>query len=60
MAFVDRRLDARGSGEFIGFLKGSFNLSLHIGFGDGRQSALIRFPKPGHTTWRAEKVTNEV
>ena len=60
VAFVDGRLDGDGTGEFIGFLKGSFNLSLHIGFADRRQSALIRFAKPGHTTWRAEKVTNEV
>lgn len=60
VAFVDGRLDGGGTGEFIDFLKGSFNLSLRIGFGDRRQSALIRFAKPGHTVWRAEKVTNEV
>jgi hypothetical protein len=60
VAFVDGRLDGDGAGEFIGFLKGSFNLSLRIGFGDRRQSALIRFAKPGHTMWRDEKVTNEV
>jgi Phosphotransferase enzyme family len=60
VAFVNGRLDGGGAGEFIGFLKGSFNLSLRIGFGDRRQSALIRFAKPGHTMWRAEKVTNEV
>src|SRR4051812_14791749 len=60
VAFVDGRLDGGGTGKFIGFLKGSFNLSLCIGFGDRRQSALIRFAKPGHTKWRAEKVTNEV
>jgi hypothetical protein len=60
VAFVDDRLDGGGAGEFIGFLKGSFNLSLRIGFGNRRQSALIRFAKLGHTTWRAEKVTNEV
>ncbi|MCJ1341267.1 hypothetical protein MMC09_006563 [Bachmanniomyces sp. S44760] len=62
VAFVDRRLDGGGAGEFIGYLKGSFNLSLRIGFGDRRRSALIRFAKPGHTqtAWRTEKVTNEV
>jgi hypothetical protein len=60
VAFVAGRLDVGGAGEFIGFLKGSFNLSLRIRFDDRRQSALIRFAKPGHTTWRAEKVTNEV
>jgi len=60
VAFVNGRLDGGGAGEFIGFLKGSFNLSLRIGFSDRRQSALIWFAKPGHTLWRAEKVTNEV
>jgi aminoglycoside phosphotransferase (APT) family kinase protein len=60
VAFVAGRLNGGGDGEFISFLKGSFNLSLCIGFGDRRRSALIRFAKPGHTTWRAEKVTNEV
>ena len=60
VAFVDHRLDGGGAGEFIGFLKGSFNLSLRIGLGHENQSALIRFSKPGHTTWRAEKVKNEV
>lgn len=60
VAFVDYRLDGGGTGEFIGFLKGLFNLSLRIGLGHEHQSALIRFRKPGHTTWRAEKVKNEV
>ena len=40
VAFVDGRLDGGGAGEFIGSLKGSFNLSLRIGFGDRQQSAL--------------------
>lgn len=60
VSFVDARLNGGGRGRYIGFLKGSFNLSLHIGFGDDRHSALIRFPKPGHAVWRTEKVTNEV
>ncbi|KAL9107693.1 MAG: hypothetical protein Q9227_007408 [Pyrenula ochraceoflavens] len=60
VAFVDHRLGGGGSGEFIGFLKGSFNLSLRIGLGSQNRSALIRFPKPGHSTWREEKVKNEV
>jgi hypothetical protein len=55
VAFVDGRLDGGRAGKFIGFLKGSSNLSLRIGFGDRRQSALIRFAKLGHTVWRAEK-----
>jgi hypothetical protein len=49
VAFVNSRLDRGGAGEFISFLKGSFNLSLCIGFGDRRQSALIRFAKLRHT-----------
>lgn len=60
VAFVDSRLNGGGAGQLVGYLKGSFNLCLHIGFGDRRQSALIRFAKPGHTIWRDEKVTNEV
>ena len=62
VAFVDARLGGNGAGEYLGFAKGSFNLSFHIGFGGQRPSALIRFPKPGHThtPWRTEKVENEV
>lgn len=62
VAFVDARLDGQGTGEYLGAMKGSFNLSFHIGFGPNRPSVLIRFPKPGHTKseWRAEKVMNEV
>src|SRR6266511_3569034 len=60
VAFVNGRLKDNEAREVIGFFKGSFNLSHRIGFGDRRQRALIRFAKPGHTTWRAEKVTNEV
>jgi hypothetical protein len=33
VAFVDARLDGKGTGEYIGFLKDSFNLSFHIRFG---------------------------
>lgn len=62
VAFVDAHLDGKGAGEYLGFFKGSFNLSFHVGFGGQRPSALIRFAKPGHTNspWRAEKVANEV
>lgn len=62
VAFVDNRLDGKGDGKYLGFLRGSFNLSFHIGFGERRPGALIRFPKPGHisSSWRAEKVANEV
>jgi hypothetical protein len=49
-------------GRFVGYLRGSFNLSLRIEFGDGEPDAIIRFPKPGHTskTLADEKVANEV
>ncbi len=60
VAFVDGRVDGAGTGEFVGYMKGSFNLCLRVGFGDRRQSAIIRFPKPGQTVCRVEKVTNEV
>lgn len=62
VAFVDSRLGGRGTGKYLGFLKGSFNISFHIGFDRERPSALIRFAKPGHTlsAWREEKVANEV
>lgn len=62
VAFVDARLDGNGTGEYLGFLKGSFNISFHIGFGGHRPDVIIRFAKPGHTNspWRPEKVANEV
>ncbi|KAL2024490.1 hypothetical protein VTK56DRAFT_8301 [Thermocarpiscus australiensis] len=62
VAFVDSRLGGQGAGRYLGFFKGSFNVSFHIGFGGDRPSALIRFAKPGHTfsAWRDEKVANEV
>ncbi|KJZ77389.1 hypothetical protein HIM_03113 [Hirsutella minnesotensis 3608] len=62
VAFVDAQLNGKGAGEYLGFFKGSFNLSFHVGFGGQRPSALIRFAKPGHTysQWTAEKVENEV
>lgn len=62
MAFVDARLDGKGTGEYLGFFKGSFNLSFYIGFGGQRLDVLIRFAKLGYTnsSWRTEKVANEV
>jgi hypothetical protein len=47
VAFVDARLDGKGTGEYLGFLKGSFNLSFHIGFGERRPGAFISFRKTG-------------
>ncbi|KAM5350645.1 hypothetical protein ACJ41O_007150 [Fusarium nematophilum] len=60
VAFVENRVGGGDTGEFIGYLKGSYNLGLRIGFSNGRGDVVIRFPKPGHTVWRAEKVENEV
>lgn len=60
--FVAGRREGGGTGEFIAFLKGSFNVSLRFSFGDGQSDVIIRFPKPGHTAtaYREEKVANEV
>ena len=60
--FVAGRREGGGTGEYVGFLKGSFNISFHFSFGDGRPDVIIRFPKPGHTAtaYREEKGVNEV
>ena len=60
--FVASRRECHPVGEFDGYLKGSFNLSLVIRFDDGGPKAVIRFPKPGitATNLRDEKVKNEV
>jgi hypothetical protein len=60
--FVAGRREGGGTGKYVGFLKGSFNISFRFSFGDGRPDAIIRFPKPGHTAtaYRDEKVVNEV
>lgn len=60
--FVSSRREGHPVGEFDGYLKGSFNLSLVIRFDDGGPKAVIRFPKPGitATNLRDEKVKNEV
>ncbi|KAL8939465.1 MAG: hypothetical protein Q9211_002734 [Gyalolechia sp. 1 TL-2023] len=62
VTFVAGRLDERKAGEFVRYLKGSFNLHICIKFDDGGPDAIIRFPKPGHTATalRDEKVANEV
>ncbi|GKZ25558.1 hypothetical protein AbraIFM66951_001330 [Aspergillus brasiliensis] len=61
-AFVAERRQGGGTGEYVGFLKGSFNFSFRFSFSDGRPDALTRFPKPGDTAtaYRDEKVVNEV
>jgi hypothetical protein len=60
--FVSSRREGQPVGDFDGYLKGSFNLSLVIKFDDGGPKAVIRFPKPGitATNLRDEKVRNEV
>ncbi|CAG7918904.1 unnamed protein product [Penicillium olsonii] len=60
--FVAGRREGGGTGKYVGFLKGSFNISFRFSFGDGRPDVIIRFPKPGHTAtaYRDEKVVNEV
>ncbi|KAG9770220.1 hypothetical protein ABEF93_006323 [Exophiala dermatitidis] len=57
--FAGRCRPGGGTGSYVGFLNGSFNFSFRFSFNDG-QDVIIRFPKPGHTTFRDEKVTNEV
>ncbi|EFY92604.1 phosphotransferase enzyme family protein [Metarhizium acridum CQMa 102] len=58
-SFVACRLD-RGAGEVVDWFEGSFNFCLRVEFKDGGADAIIRFPGPGHTTFRDEKVANEV
>lgn len=59
-AFVaGRRLRGEAKGV-IDFFEGSFNFCLQVTFDDSGPDAIIRFPKPGHTTFRDEKVKNEV
>jgi hypothetical protein len=53
------RLGGKGA-EVIDWFEGSFNFCLRVTFYDGGPDAIIRFPGPGHTTFREEKVTNEV
>ncbi|KAF4448113.1 phosphotransferase enzyme family protein [Fusarium austroafricanum] len=53
----------RGSGgdsKFVNWFEGSFNFCLRVTFQNSEPDSIIRFPGPGHTTFRDEKVTNEV
>jgi hypothetical protein len=56
--FVAKRLGttARGDPEFY---RGSFKCCLRVKL-EGGNDAIIRFPKPGHTTFGEEKIANEV
>ncbi|TAQ85118.1 hypothetical protein B7494_g6545 [Chlorociboria aeruginascens] len=62
VTFAAGRRGEDTAGQFVCYLKGSFNLSICIRFSDGGPNAIIRFPKPGHTAIALmdEKVTNEV
>jgi hypothetical protein len=62
VTFAASRREGGRAGEFVRYLKGSFNLSICIGCSDGGLNAITRFPKPGHTAIALmdEKVTNEV
>lgn len=58
-AFVASRRPGRGA-EVLDWFQGSFNFCLQIMYNDGTPDAIIRFPGPGHTTFRDEKIQNEV
>lgn len=57
--FVASRCPGRGA-EVIDWLHGSFNFCLRVMYNDGTPDVMIRFPGPGHTTFRDEKIFNEV
>lgn len=59
-AFVARRRPGGEAKEVIDWFEGSFNFCLQVTFTDGGPDAIIRFPRPGHTTFRDEKIANEV
>ncbi|KAJ4312203.1 hypothetical protein N0V94_007572 [Neodidymelliopsis sp. IMI 364377] len=58
-AFVASRRPGRGA-EVLDWFRGSFNFCLQIMYNDGTPDVVIRFPGPGHTTFRDEKIRNEV
>lgn len=58
-AFVASRTPGRGA-EVLDWFQGSFNFCLQIMYSDGTPDVIIRFPGPGHTTFRDEKIRNEV
>ena len=57
--YVASQRPGRGA-QVVGHLQGSFNLCLQITYSDGTPSAVIRFSGPGHSTFRDEKMLNEV
>jgi hypothetical protein len=58
-AFVTSRRPGRGA-EVLDWFQGSFNFCLQIMYNDGTPDVAIRFPGPGHTMFRDEKIRNEV
>jgi hypothetical protein len=58
-SFVAQHQPGRGA-EVLDWFQGSFNFCLQIMYNDGTPDAVIRFPGPGHTTFRDEKTINEV
>lgn len=58
-AFIASRWPGRGA-EVHDWFQGSFNFCLQIMYDDGTPDVMIRFPGPGHTTFRDEKIWNEV
>jgi hypothetical protein len=58
-AFVASRRPGRGA-EVLDWFQGSFNFCLQVMYNDGTPDVMIRFPGPGHTIFRDEKIRNEV
>jgi hypothetical protein len=58
-AFVASRRPGPGA-EVLDWFQGSFNFCRQIMYNDGTPDVMIRFPGPGHTTFRDEKIRNEV
>ena len=62
VSFVGQRLGWNSTGDFLGYFKGSFNLSLAVCNPETYERVLIRFPFPGkvYEPWREKKVKQEV
>ena len=62
VSFVSNHLWWNDTGEFCGYFKGSFNLSMAVRNSKTNERVLIRFPVPGkvYVPWRETKVKNEV
>ena len=62
VSFVDSRLGWKQAGKFLGYLSGSFNISIVVQNGETDERALIRFLIPGkvYKPWLEQKVKNEV